>query len=207
LFILIVIPTRMKLFSHLRSKNSALVLVGVLVASSLVAGVTLAQSLYIPTTLDNAVITIKKIFISDNGVKTNNDAAISLDGAAGSISAAGNLTVGKEVYFTDPSFKNSPCNGPTGCVLRVADGKVTSTNDLSPWTSNSTAGDATSVFKRTAANPNNIFVATSNGNVASMGNSPTQSYLRVGALSTVDIQTPEREDTAMIVAGSIESRG
>lgn len=195
----------MKILSYFKSKNPAWAVAGVLVASSLVAGVALAQSLYIPTTLDNAVITIKKIFVSDNGVKTT-DASILLDGANGNLSAAGNLTVGKEVYFTDASFKNSPCNGPTGCILRVTDGKVTSTNDLSPWTSNSISGDDTSVFKRTATNPNNVFVATSDGNVASVGNAPTQSYLRVGALSS-DTDAPVGNDTALVVAGSIESRG
>jgi hypothetical protein len=52
--------------SHFSSPRSALVLGLAAVASLTFAGVSFAQSLNIPTNLDNAVITIKKVFLSSN---------------------------------------------------------------------------------------------------------------------------------------------
>jgi hypothetical protein len=78
----------MKTSSHFSSKNSALVLGTVFTLSIIGAGVTLAQSaLNIPTSLNNAVITIQKIFLSDSGVSIDpNVAKITLDGENGNIS-------------------------------------------------------------------------------------------------------------------------
>lgn len=76
----------MKTSSHFSSRHSALVLGTVLTASTLFAGVTLAQSLQIPTNLSNAAITIQRIFLSTTGVSTNPSVAnIILDGINGNI--------------------------------------------------------------------------------------------------------------------------
>ena len=79
--------------THFTSTRSALVLGLGLFASVSLAGVTLANSLLIPTTLDNAVITIKKIFLSTDGVAidANQNVKISLDGSNGNINSKGAL--------------------------------------------------------------------------------------------------------------------
>lgn len=77
----------MKTSSHFSSKNSALVLGTVFTLSIIGAGVTLAQSLNIPTSLSNTAITIQKIFLSTDGVSIDpNVAKITLDGTNGNIS-------------------------------------------------------------------------------------------------------------------------
>ncbi len=202
----------MKTSSHFSSRTSALVLWSVLTASTLFAGVTLAQSLNIPTNLDNAVITIQRIFLSSNGVSTLlsddhivgfNEASIELSGANGSITTRwdnADLTIGGKLQFTHSNYQ---CPyGSTDCVLSVDwSGTV-----ILSWTANS--GNDSNIFKRTAANPNNIFLAKNDGDVASVGNNPTtQSYLRVGAVSATDNEVPDKSDTALVVAGRTETRG
>lgn len=66
------------------------------------------------------------------------------------------------------------------------------------------------IFKRTSSgntsDANNIYLALPDGTAAIAGApSSTNSYLRVGA--TNDNALPEKDDTAMVVAGVIESRG
>jgi len=93
--------------------------------------------------------------------------------------------------------------GSTGCILKVDDqGKVIISNELT--------GTNTDVFKRTAGDDTNIFLANNDGSESEVGNNPTtQSVLRVGATNNnIDpTDRPKKEDTAMIVAGTIESRG
>jgi hypothetical protein len=68
------------------------------------------------------------------------------------------------------------------------------------------ASDDDNVFKRTAGNDNNIFLAKTDGTEADVGNNTTtQQYLRVGANN--DNGAPVKPDTAMVVAGKAEVRG
>ena len=75
-------------FFSFSNRRSALVLGTTLGVSLLFAGVTFAQSLNIPNAIDNTAITIKKIFLSPTGTKTDQGksrAYITLDGEAGVI--------------------------------------------------------------------------------------------------------------------------
>ncbi len=182
-----------------------------LFASLILTGVTFAQ-LNIPTTLDNAVITIKKIFLSHNGVATESDpnVKITLDGSnwnittKGNVWASGNLTVWGKVQLDRSDFTN--CGAPTGCILRVVNGEVGTTDNVTAWTNTNTNDTENKIFKRTSSTqPNNIFLATDDGNEATAGKNPTQSYLRVWVTQD-NLVPPEKTDTAMIVGGSIESR-
>ncbi len=198
----------MKTSSHFSSKHSALVLGTVFTLSLVGAGVTLAQSLLIPTNLANAAITIQKIFLSTDGVSTELGAntKIILDGlqgnistkstawAGGDISASGNITLWWDLQFTKPAYQCPSWS--TGCNLKVtSSGLVIMTNELS--------GANNDVFKRKAGagNEKNIYLANTDGSLADVGN--TQSYLRVGS----DDAAPTNPETAMVVAGKTESRG
>ena len=211
----------MKTSSHFNSKNSALVLGTVLTASTLFAGFTLAQQwLSIPTDLTNAVITIQRILLSTNGVSTTlspdqavtlGEASISLDGANGSITTRWNtsdLTVGWTVRFQKSDYKCWVASGTswsTECILKVdTAGRVSITDQFSG------ASNDDNIFKRTAGDDTNIFLAKNDGSESEVGNNPiTQSVLRVGATTNnIDpTDRPTKPDTAMIVAGTVESRG
>ena len=193
--------------SHFSSPRSALVLGSVLLASSLFATVTWAQSLIIPTGLTNAVITIQKIFLSASGTSTNvpgtDPAKIILDGSNGNLTAAG------DIRFTNAAFTGTDCNTDTGCILRITTGgKVAITTNVSPWLGND---EQVSVFKRTPWDDKNIYLAKNDGSQANVGNNNTQSILRVGTtINNIPLfwssRTISKPDTAMIVAGAIESR-
>lgn len=64
----------------------------------------------------------------------------------------------------------------------------------------STNGD---VFKRNPSNPNDSFFATASGEESTVNNN---NFLRVGATDNNNA-IAAKPDTAMVVAGSIESRG
>lgn len=68
---------------------------------------------------------------------------------------------------------------------------------------NELSGANNNVFKRTASNSKNIYLALDDGSEAGVGS--TQSYLRVGAVS--DNGAPFHPETAMVVAGKAEMRG
>lgn len=171
--------------SHFNSKKSAVILASLLSASIIFVGVTLAQGLTIPTNLNNAVITIQKIFLSANGVSTDTsipNATIALDGSNGNIQNQGALEVGGNVKFS-----NYPCSTNTsGCILKVdANGNVSTTDNLADFSSE----DGGNVFKRTSTDdPSNVFLAGNDGNATQVGNNSNQAVLRVG--STVDNITP-----------------
>ena len=208
----------MKTSSHFSSKNSALVLGTVLTASTLFAGFTLAQWLSIPTDLSNAVITIQRILLSTNGVSTTlspdqavtlGEASLSLDWSNGSITTRWNtsdLTVGWTVRFQNSDYQCGIAAWTawsTECILKVdTAGRVSITDQFSG------ASNDDNVFKRTAGagNEKNIYLAKDDGTESTVGNNPTtQSYLRIGAVTDPNA-IPEKADTAMIVAGAIESR-
>lgn len=205
----------MKTSSHFSSRTSALVLWSVLTASTLFAGVTLAQSLNIPTNLDNAVITIQRIFLSNSGVSTllstdnviaPNESTIAIDGANGSITTRwdnANLTIWGKLQFTHSDYSCTP--GATGCLLKVdGSGMVFLSNDLS--------GSDENIFRRTPGSStnqkNNIYLALEDGEATVAGQpSSTQSFLRVGAGDKNDTTEPIKPDTAIVAAWVIESRG
>ena len=64
----------------------------------------------------------------------------------------------------------------------------------------STNGD---VFKRNPSNANDSFFATASGEASTVN---SNNFLRVGATDNNNM-TAAKDDTAMVVAGSIESRG
>lgn len=139
--------------SHFSSKKSAIILASLLSASIIFVGVTLAQGLTIPTNLNNAVITIQKIFLSANGVSTDASipsATISLDGSNGNIT-----TAGPEIKFTHPNYA---CTS-TACILKVdANGLITTTSSLSGLSMGGSGGsfEDVTVWKRTSTTNTNI---------------------------------------------------
>ena len=93
------------------SRTSALVLGIAFGASALIGGMSYAQSLTIPSNLENAVIAIKEIYLSQQGTSTTRSAnpwqidadraTIYLNGANGDIQTAGELTVVGAAMFQD----------------------------------------------------------------------------------------------------------
>lgn len=167
------------------------------------AGFSLAQSLNIPTNLDNAIIAIKKIILSPSGtVSDENDsrAKISLDGEKGDATIGNTLTVNNDVLLKKSDFSTPNCDGTTGCILKVVNGKVQSTKDVTPWLG---TGEQSNVFKRNPNNPQDSFFATKEGTASTVGKN---NFLRIGAINNNNI-TAAKADAAMVVAGSIESRG
>jgi len=75
----------MKLSTLFSSKSSALVLGATFVVSTMFAGVSYAQSLTIPTNMDNAAIAIKNIFLSPTGTSKQMGSTIQLNGVDGTI--------------------------------------------------------------------------------------------------------------------------
>lgn len=83
----------MSTYNSFSSRSSALVLWVALGASLLVGWVSYAQVLEIPSNLENAVISIRDVFLSDNGTKQGNDATIQLLGDSGDIISKWSLDV------------------------------------------------------------------------------------------------------------------
>ncbi len=140
-----IIPPHMNKTSHFSSRTSALILWAGLMASVSIAGLTFGQSLSIPTNLQNAIITIKKISLSPNGTNIDgpiildasdpNNVLVRLDGANLIVDDNGpqwgNVTIGQDLTLS----KHIPdCTGTTGCVLTLDNtGKVKVTTSVNPW--------------------------------------------------------------------------
>lgn len=78
--------------------------------------------------------------------KCNIGSTISLDGEnSGNISASGNLAVDGEIHFNHGELTSPPCNNTTGCILKIVNGKVQTTNNVNPRLGS--ADEQTSVFR------------------------------------------------------------
>lgn len=119
---------------YFSSRTSALLLGVAFGASTLVGGISFAQSLSIPSNLENAIIAIKEIYLSEHGTSTTRSAwgqggdlggdraTIHFNGADGNIKSAGNftlewmadlqkkVTVGQTLKLSD--YACSPSTGP-----------------------------------------------------------------------------------------------
>ncbi|MET3536737.1 hypothetical protein [Chryseobacterium limigenitum] len=85
------------------------------------------------------------------------------------------------------------------CLLMTdAKGNVSITTDISPWLPDD-LGDE--VFKRNPDNSQDSFFANEDGEAAGVNKS---NFLRIG---TTEYREAAKDDAAMVVAGSIESRG
>jgi Chaperone of endosialidase len=132
------------------SKKNTLIVGSVIIISTALAGVSFAASLNIPTNLENAAITIKKIFLSVSGVSSDPaSASIVLDGSNGNITTNNiwwngwQLHVGGKVALHHSDYQCAGTDTTNGeCLLRTdQNGNVILVSPL--WTSGGTGSNTT----------------------------------------------------------------
>lgn len=103
--------------------------------------------------------------------------------------------------MSDPNGNNNTNNGIYCLLMTDADGNVGLTTDITPRLP---SGTFDMVFKRNANNASDSYFATASGQPSTVSN---MNFLRVGATNNSSSAQPQKPDTAMVVAGVVESRG
>lgn len=198
--------------SSFTSRMNAIILWAGLIVSVSIAGLAFGQSLSIPTNLNNAMITIKQIFLSSSGVGTNlsgtwpNKATIALDWDSGTITTS-SLTVTNDASIADDLTlsKYAPtCGGATGCILKIDNtGRVQVTTSVNSWI---TASGQDSLWGKTnGTEESDIFFKSVN--TASDYNNGRDIKVRIGVKSdSTSTWSAYSPDAQLIVNKEIESR-